>query len=369
MAASTITFDDKILHEDKPEIPANEKLTFTEVNAFKAAANNHASLLDGLETSKAPTATLTSHLADVANPHAVTKAQVGLSNVNNTSDVDKPVSTAQATAITTAINNLINAAPGALDTLDELAQALGDDPNFATTVTNALASLNATKADKVPSPTTYTDNATIALVDTFIIANKATSMTLTIPLNSVVAFPLNKYIPVMQLGAGTVTFAPVSGGVSIVSSSGDLTTPGQNSLVGLIQTATNVWKLINGNSGAIVDWSAGSNPVGWTSFSIKKCFYVDNGKTITMTGEFAGVGDGGGTAVFTLPVAASSAVYTGTAAAMFLAEAINNATGAVGKIYIPPGSTTAQLFKDITGAAAWTASVNRQVRFTLTYFK
>lgn len=41
--------------------------------------------------------------------------------------------------ITAAINAVINSAPGALDTLDELAAALGDDANFATTVTNALA--------------------------------------------------------------------------------------------------------------------------------------------------------------------------------------------------------------------------------------
>ena len=34
---------------------------------------------------------------------------------------------------------LVNAAPGALDTLNELAAALGDDPNFATTMANALA--------------------------------------------------------------------------------------------------------------------------------------------------------------------------------------------------------------------------------------
>lgn len=40
--------------------------------------------------------------------------------------------------ITTAINNVIDAAPGTLDTLNELAAALGDDPNFATTVTTAL---------------------------------------------------------------------------------------------------------------------------------------------------------------------------------------------------------------------------------------
>jgi hypothetical protein len=41
--------------------------------------------------------------------------------------------------VSTAVANLINSAPGALDTLDELAAALGDDANFASTVTNALA--------------------------------------------------------------------------------------------------------------------------------------------------------------------------------------------------------------------------------------
>ncbi|HDR9156151.1 TPA: hypothetical protein QDB05_002635 [Burkholderia vietnamiensis] len=38
-----------------------------------------------------------------------------------------------------AIDALVASAPGALDTLKELADALGDDPNFATTMTNALA--------------------------------------------------------------------------------------------------------------------------------------------------------------------------------------------------------------------------------------
>ena len=39
----------------------------------------------------------------------------------------------------TQIANLIASAPGTLDTLNELAEALNDDPNFATTMTNALA--------------------------------------------------------------------------------------------------------------------------------------------------------------------------------------------------------------------------------------
>lgn len=43
-----------------------------------------------------------SHIGNKSNPHAVTKVQVGLGNVNNTSDADKPVSTAQATAIADA---------------------------------------------------------------------------------------------------------------------------------------------------------------------------------------------------------------------------------------------------------------------------
>lgn len=41
--------------------------------------------------------------------------------------------------VTTQITNLVDSAPGALDTLNELAAALGDDANFATTVTNQIA--------------------------------------------------------------------------------------------------------------------------------------------------------------------------------------------------------------------------------------
>lgn len=41
--------------------------------------------------------------------------------------------------VTTAISNLIDGAPTALDTLNELAAALGDDSNFATTISNQLA--------------------------------------------------------------------------------------------------------------------------------------------------------------------------------------------------------------------------------------
>tara|TARA_Y100001937_G_scaffold28354_2_gene40874 strand:- start:4715 stop:8794 length:4080 start_codon:yes stop_codon:yes gene_type:complete len=41
--------------------------------------------------------------------------------------------------VTSQINNLVDAAPGALNTLNELAAAIGDDANFSTTVTNSIA--------------------------------------------------------------------------------------------------------------------------------------------------------------------------------------------------------------------------------------
>lgn len=45
------------------------------------------------------------HRADVNNPHNTTKAQVGLGNVDNTSDADKPISTATQTALDLKANN------------------------------------------------------------------------------------------------------------------------------------------------------------------------------------------------------------------------------------------------------------------------
>lgn len=59
-------------------------------------------------------------------------------------------------SINTAVANLIGSAPETLDTLNELAAALGDDPNFATTMTNALA----TKVDKVDGKSLSTNDYT-----------------------------------------------------------------------------------------------------------------------------------------------------------------------------------------------------------------
>lgn len=59
----------------------------------------------GAETARARQAEQTNaqaiatHVADRQNPHEVTKAQVGLGNVDNTADLDKPISTATQSAL------------------------------------------------------------------------------------------------------------------------------------------------------------------------------------------------------------------------------------------------------------------------------
>lgn len=62
-------------------------------------------MLNGKETAGSAAkvqGNLDTHTGNTANPHKVTKAQVGLGAVDNTSDADKPVSTAQAAAIAEA---------------------------------------------------------------------------------------------------------------------------------------------------------------------------------------------------------------------------------------------------------------------------
>lgn len=55
------------------------------------------------------------------------------------SDALIPSQKATKTYVDTQVSSLVNSAPAALNTLDELAAALGDDANFATTMTNTLA--------------------------------------------------------------------------------------------------------------------------------------------------------------------------------------------------------------------------------------
>lgn len=78
---------------------ANGEIVPSDVTTTTLAFVDPTSSIQTQLDAKASASGLSTHIADVANPHAVTKTQVGLGNVDNTSDVSKPVSTAQQTAL------------------------------------------------------------------------------------------------------------------------------------------------------------------------------------------------------------------------------------------------------------------------------
>ena len=107
---------------------------------------------------------LDTHIADKTNPHQVTKVQVGLGNVDNTADVDKPVSNAVESAIITATTDMatkayVNSKDGDLTTLTTTDK---------TSLVKAINEVVSVKADKATTLVGYgiSDAYTKSEIDT-----------------------------------------------------------------------------------------------------------------------------------------------------------------------------------------------------------
>lgn len=74
----------------------------TSDNEKPVSSAQASAIADAKQAGTTAQANLDAHIGNKENPHEVTKAQVGLSDVDNTSDENKPVSTLQATAIADA---------------------------------------------------------------------------------------------------------------------------------------------------------------------------------------------------------------------------------------------------------------------------
>lgn len=105
----------------------------TEIKSVRTLVNGNAADLSGL-----PTTNKTNIVAALTELHGAINAASSISDGATGTGTTWSSQKIQDT-ITAAISALTSGAPGALDTLDELAAALGDDANFATTVTTALA--------------------------------------------------------------------------------------------------------------------------------------------------------------------------------------------------------------------------------------
>ena len=178
---SAMIADGAIVNAD---INASAAIDWTKLGISSTVSSTEIGYVDGVTSaiqtqidSKLATATASSTYAPLASPAltGVPTAPTAAANTNTTQ-------IATTAYVQTEIADLIAAAPGALDTLDELAAALGDDAAFSTTVTNSIASklplaggtmsgaiaMGTNKITGLGTPTTSTDASTKAYVDTML---------------------------------------------------------------------------------------------------------------------------------------------------------------------------------------------------------
>lgn len=150
-----------------PNVTTNDQTpTYEEAEEFENISSGEKLSIAFGKIQKA-ISSLLGHINNFDNPHKTTKSQIQLGNVDNTSDVDKPVSKAQQKAIDDAYTNsnkytdqkiadLINGAPETMDTLKEVADAIEKNKS----VVEALDKSIGTKANQNELDT-HTGNDTI----------------------------------------------------------------------------------------------------------------------------------------------------------------------------------------------------------------
>jgi hypothetical protein len=156
--------------------------------------------------------------------------------------------------VSTAVADLVDSAPGTLDTLNELAAALGDDANFSTTVTNSLAlkaplaSPTFTGTVTLPQGTNVRSGIQVASASITLSTSHAGATiratgtgakTITVPANATSAIPIGTSIPVFREGSGTVAFSAASG-VTIHTPTG-LSARQQYSVMVITKILTDTW--------------------------------------------------------------------------------------------------------------------------------
>jgi hypothetical protein len=167
--------------------------------------------------SKLATATASSTYAPLASP-ALTGTPTAPTATAGTSTTQ----VATTAFVGTAVSNLVASAPAALDTLNELATALGNDAAFSTTVTNSIATklplaggtmsgaiaMGTNKITGMGTPTVSTDAATKGYVDGVTVA------------------PSNLTGPITSVGSATSVAAQTgTGSTFVMNTSPTLVTP------------------------------------------------------------------------------------------------------------------------------------------------
>jgi len=221
-------------------------------NAATALTNHEADTtnIHGIaDTSILVTTTGTQTLTNktITSPSGIVKGDVGLGNVDNTSDVNKLVSTATQTALdlkaplsSPTFTGTVTLPTGTV-TSTMIADATIVDADISTTAAISLGKLADATID------IKTGSYTLQLTDKnkFIKMNiTSTANTVTVPLDATVAFPEGSQIHIIQYGSGKTQIVGASGAVYIYATPGAYLRAQYSSATLLKCAAANTWMLM-----------------------------------------------------------------------------------------------------------------------------
>ena len=142
-------------------------LTSTDISYVTGATSNLQTQINNLSTNLNNTLDDYVPIGDVGQPDGV----ASLDSTGKIPDSQIPAGIARDTEVATAISNLVNSAPSTLDTLNELATALGNDANFSTTIATSLGN----KLDSSTAASTYAPIASPTFTGTVTLPNSTVS--------------------------------------------------------------------------------------------------------------------------------------------------------------------------------------------------
>lgn len=123
-----------------PTADSSDSSTKAASTAFVKAQNYITSAQAPVQSVAGKTGTVTLAVADISGAAPIASPTfTGIPAAPTATAGTSSTQIATTAFVAAAIAALIDAAPGALDTLNELAAAIADDPNFASTITNGLA--------------------------------------------------------------------------------------------------------------------------------------------------------------------------------------------------------------------------------------
>ena len=270
---------------------------------------------------------------------------------------------AETTARGTAISNLVDGAPGLLDTLNELAAAINDDENFVTTITN-LIDANETHIDNVATLTgvakdsanlgTFT-GATIADSSTLKAALQALETALELKAATSVVTEIDGNVDDLvslsgvaenSTGLGTFTGSTISDAANVKDALQDLETAVENAAAG--SAVADRTKTVTGDADTThyLTFVADDN-----SSATAETVFTDGGITYNPASNLLSIG---ATDVTTLKI--GGVAVTSTAAELNLLDGVTSTTA---ELNILDGVTsTAAEINLLDGVTATTAELN-----------